>query len=133
MDTGNFRVQIFDANGGFLSAWGQVGRGLGQMARPRAIAVDQDNLVYLLDASFANMQVFDDSGQLLLPIGDRNAKDGPGVLASPSGVAVDETGRIYVVDQWLKKVEILRKLTRQEGQDILDGKQKKTILKQKKL
>ncbi|MBF0182573.1 MAG: hypothetical protein HQM03_21365 [Magnetococcales bacterium] len=103
------------------------------MARPRAIAVDQDNLVYLLDASFANMQVFDDSGQLLLPIGDRNAKDGPGVLASPSGVAVDETGRIYVVDQWLKKVEILRKLTRQEGQDILDGKQKKTILKQKKL
>lgn len=122
LDAGNFRVQVFDPDGQFLYKWGRVGHGLGQLARPRAITVDKDNLVYVLDGSFANLQIFDDKGQLLLPIGERSLKDGPGIFSSPSGVATDDTGRVYIVDQWLKKVEILRKLTPEEGKNILDGK-----------
>ncbi|MEO5331819.1 MAG: 6-bladed beta-propeller [Magnetococcus sp. YQC-5] len=122
LDAGNFRVQVFDRDGQFLYKWGRVGHGLGQLARPRAIAVDKDNLVYVLDGSFANLQIFDDKGQLLLPIGERSLKDGPGIFSSPSGVATDDTGRVYIVDQWLKKVEILRKLSPEEGKNILDGK-----------
>ncbi|HIJ83338.1 MAG: 6-bladed beta-propeller [Magnetococcales bacterium] len=122
LDSGNFRIQVFDRDGRFLKKWGKIGQGLGQFARPRAIAVDKDNLVYVLDGAFANLQVFNDQGQLLLPIGERSKADGPGTFAAPSGVATDETGRVYVIDQWLKKVEILRKLSETEGQKILDGK-----------
>lgn len=122
LDAGNFRVQVFDQDGKFLQKWGKIGRGLGQFARPRAIAVDKDNLVYVLDASFANVQIFNNQGKLLLPIGERSKTDGPGIFTSPSGIATDETGRVYILDQWLKKIEILRKLSVTEGQGVLDGK-----------
>lgn len=126
LDTGNFRVQIFDREGRFLSKWGKIGQGLGQFARPRSIAVDKDNHVYVLDGLFANLQVFDDQGNLLLPISEKGSQDGPGVFVSPSGVATDETGRIYIVDQFLKKVEILRKLSVDEGQKILANPDQKS-------
>lgn len=120
LDTGNFRVQLFDRDGQFLSKWGQVGQGLGQFARPRSIAVDKDNHIYVLDGLFTNLQVFNENGQLLIPISEKPGEDGPGVFVSPSGVAADETGRVYIVDQFLKKVEILRKLSEDEGKKILD-------------
>ncbi|MEO5376987.1 MAG: 6-bladed beta-propeller [Magnetococcus sp. DMHC-6] len=121
LDAGNFRVQIFDRDGKFLAKWGRLGRGIGQFARPRAIAIDKDNLIYVVDGAFANLQIFNDQGQLLLPIGEGSSTDGPATFASPSGVTVDEAGYVYIVDQWLRKVEILRKLTETEGKLVLNG------------
>ncbi|MBF0283665.1 MAG: 6-bladed beta-propeller [Magnetococcales bacterium] len=122
LDAGNFRVQIFDREGKFLAKWGKVGRGLGQFARPRALTVDRDSHVYVVDGSFVNVQVFNDAGQLLMPMGERGQVDGPGQFSSPFGIAADETGRIYIVDQWLGKVEVLRKLSEEEGQAMQAGK-----------
>jgi len=119
LDAGNFRVQAFSPDGQFLYAWGGVGAGFGKFARPRGIAVDEAGNVYVTDSKFGNFQVFNSKGQLLLPVGRWDAEDGPGHYSLIGGVAVDETNRIYVVDQRFKKVEVIRRLTEEEGQRIL--------------
>lgn len=119
LDAGNFRVQSFDLDGRFLHAFGSVGNGLGQFARPRGLAVDREGLVYVCDSAFCNVQVFRPDGALLLTTGSRAApRDSPGRYLLPAKVAVDETGRLYVVDQYLHKVEVIRRLTDAEGQRL---------------
>jgi len=119
LDAGNFRVQAFSPDGRFLYSWGGVGAGFGQFARPRGIAVDDDGKVYVTDAKFGNFQIFNPKGELLLAVGQWGAEDGPGRYSLIGGVAVDETNRVYVVDQRFKKVEVIRRLTEEEGQRIL--------------
>lgn len=119
LDAGNFRIQVFSPEGGFLRAFGGAGNGLGQLARPRGLALDAEGLIYVSDASFANVQVFDDQGNLLLPLGERDLDGGPGRFVLPAGLAVDETRRLFVVDQYLRKVEVLRRLSETEGRRLM--------------
>lgn len=122
LDTGNFRVQIFGKDGKFLRAWGNLGRSYGNFARPKGIGVDTDGNVYVTDAAFLNFQVFDKKGQLLLFIGGKGNKDKPGQYALPAGIAVDETNRVYVVDQYMKKVEVIRRLSKEESKKLAEEK-----------
>lgn len=121
LDAGNFRVQAFDRDGKFLRAWGKMGNNIGDLARPRGIAVDGEGNVYVTDATFANIQLFNPQGQLLLIIGSQSNTDRRGRYNLPGGVAVDETGRMYVVDQLFNKVEVIRRLTQEEGERMLKG------------
>ena len=81
--------------------------------------VDDEGNVYVSDTVFGNVQVFNSDGELLLAIGERSLEDGPGKFLLPAGVAVDETGRLYVVDQFFHKVEVIRRLTDEEGMRIV--------------
>lgn len=108
VDGGNFRVQIFDRAGKYLQSFGSVGKQLGNFARPKEIASDPDGNVYVVDAAFGNFQIFSAEGDLLMYIGERSDRDGPGRYTLPSGVYVDEDGRIYMVDQWFKKIDVFR-------------------------
>lgn len=108
VDGGNFRVQVFDAQGAFLKSFGSVGKQFGQFARPKEVAVGPDGNVYVVDAAFGNFQIFDAEGRLLLFIGDRAERDGPSKYMLPSGIYVDDDGRVYLVDQWFRKVEVFR-------------------------
>lgn len=119
LDAGNFRVQAFASDGRWLRAFGRVGSAPGEFARPRGIAVDPvGGNIYVSDANFCNVQVFDPGGQLLIALGARGGSDEPGRYALPAGVAVDETLRVYVVDQFFHKVEVLRALGEDEGRRI---------------
>lgn len=118
LDSGNFRVQAFDRDGRFLRAWGKAGSEFGNFARPRGIAVDGEGNVYVTDALYGNFQVFNPAGQLLLPVGRHGNSDKPGRYTLPGGIAVDETGRVYVVDQYFRKVEVIRRLSTEEGEHI---------------
>jgi DNA-binding beta-propeller fold protein YncE len=124
LDSGNFRVQAFDRDGKFLRSFGNPGKEFGNFARPRGIAVGDDGNIYVTDASFNNFQIFNPDGQLLLAIGQSSLESNPGRYGMLSGIAVDETGRVYVVDQLFKKVEVLRRLTDSEGQQMLKERQK---------
>ena len=108
VDSGNFRVQIFDRSGKFLKTFGTVGRQLGQFARPKEIAADPAGNVYVVDTAFGNFQVFNPEGELLMFVGNRSEEDGPARYMLPAGISVDEDGRIYMVDQWFRKVDIFR-------------------------
>ena len=117
VDSGNFRIQIFDLEGKFIKSFGEVGKQLGNFARPKEADVDKDGNLYVVDTAFGNFQIFSPEGELLLYVGERGGQDRPGQFTLPSGIAVDEDGRIYMVDQMFQKVDIFRpfKLGENEG------------------
>jgi DNA-binding beta-propeller fold protein YncE len=108
VDSGNFRVEVFDAEGKFVKTFGAVGRQGGQFSRPKEIAADTQGNIYVADSAFGNFQIFDKDGALLLDVGSRSNSDAPAKFMLPSGIAVDVDGRIYMVDQFFRKVEVFR-------------------------
>lgn len=109
VDSGNFRVQVFNPDGSFAAAFGSLGRHPGQFARPKGIATDGEGNIYVVDTAFGNVQIFNEAGQLLLFIGERAQVGSPGKYMLPAGIDIDEEGRIYLVDQFFRKVDIFRK------------------------
>lgn len=90
VDTGNFRVQRFTAEGKFVRSYGEVGSTPGSFARPKGIALDRAGRLYVVDAAFQNVQVFDNAGRLLLHFGERReAFDG---LSLPAALRIDYDG-----------------------------------------
>jgi len=108
LDSGNFRVQVFDQDGNFIRKFGQVGNRTGQFSRPKGIASDPDGNIYVADTSLANFQIFNAEGELLMFVGSRTNKSQPAGYMLPSGIDVDNDGRIYFVDQFFRKVDVYR-------------------------
>ena len=87
VETSNFRVQRFSAEGKPVRTYGSVGSTLGSFARPKGIAMDRAGRLLVGDAAFQNVQIFDNSGKLLLYFGQTEGRsDG---LNLPAGVSVD--------------------------------------------
>ncbi|MCE3015014.1 MAG: hypothetical protein ACK56W_01730 [Pirellula sp.] len=55
---GNHRVQKFDRDGNSVAIWGSVGRGLGELIDPWAVAVDSLERVYVVDSGNNRVQRF---------------------------------------------------------------------------
>lgn len=115
VDSGNFRIQKFDAQGKFLMAFGGVGAEFGKFSRPRSVALDAEGNIYVADAGFGNVQVFNAAGQLLMPLGGLSREPGPANYPLIASIAVDETNRLYVIDHYFKKIEVFRRLSDEEG------------------
>jgi uncharacterized protein (TIGR03663 family) len=60
-DTGNKRVQVFDANGNFIGQFGSSGNAQGQFNEPVGLAVDGAGNIYVADTWNMRIQVFDAS------------------------------------------------------------------------
>lgn len=87
VETGNFRVQRFTAQGEPVRTYGDVGTGPGRFARPKGIAIDRANRMFVGDAAFQNVQIFDGDGRVLMHFGDPG--EGFDGLVLPAGVAID--------------------------------------------
>ncbi|HEX6829165.1 MAG TPA: 6-bladed beta-propeller, partial [Burkholderiales bacterium] len=73
-DTMNNRVQVFSAEGEVISRkFGERGLYVGQMVRPKGVAVDEEGNVYVVESYYDHLLVFDRSGQFLLGIGGTGA------------------------------------------------------------
>jgi DNA-binding beta-propeller fold protein YncE len=107
-DTMNFRVQAMDLDGRPLARIGAMGANLGELARPKGVAVDTEGHVYVVDAAFNNFQIFDADGQLLLFVGRVGTQNGEFWL--PAGMHIDDDNRIYVVDQYNRRVQVFQYL-----------------------
>jgi len=53
-----YRIQKFDSNGTFLTAWGSAGSGDGQFNSPGGVAVEGGGSVYVADAGNYRIQKF---------------------------------------------------------------------------
>ena len=110
---------MLDADGTPLRAWGRAGNALGQFGLPRSIAVDRENLVYVSDAQFGNVQVFNDEGKLLMSIGRLSAQNRPGHYSLITGINLDARDYLYVLDQYNGKIEDFKKLSPAEREQKL--------------
>jgi DNA-binding beta-propeller fold protein YncE len=87
VETSNFRVQRFTAEGKPVRIYGEAGAEFGTFSRPKGIAIDRAGRLYVGDAAFENVQIFETNGRLLLYFGQ------PGERAEglnlPAGVTID--------------------------------------------
>ena len=129
VDSGNHRIQKFDAHGHFLAQWGGQGNGPGQFREPWGIAVADDGSVYVADTWNHRIQKFDSEGRFLLQWGTYGATEGTlgaaGVFWGPRDVAIDAEGNVYVTDTGNKRVQKFdpkgKFLGQWGGGGVLDG------------
>lgn len=120
-DTLNDRVEIFDADGNFLSTFGKNGDGPGYFARPKGIAVDGDGHIWVADAMQNQLQVFNREGQLLTYIGGPGHY--PGQFESLVGVAIDKNNRVFTSEQYPGRVQQFRYITDAEAEQLKKEKE----------
>jgi DNA-binding beta-propeller fold protein YncE len=104
----NFTIRVFDANGKYIRSQGQIGDVPGSFARPKGVALDSDQNLYVLDSIFGNFQIFDLKGQLLLYVGQEGSL--PGEFMLPSGIFIDRNDRIYISDTFNHRIQIYQYL-----------------------
>lgn len=118
-DTLNSRIQIFSGKGEYLRSFGRRGLYLGDLPRPKGVAVDQDENIYVVESYYDYLLVFNREGELLLPIGGTGY--GIGQFYLPSGVWV-ENNYVYVADTFNGRVMIFEYLGDRDGSDVtIDG------------
>ena len=86
-DTTNFRVQEFDASGGYVRSIGSLGGGLGNFTRPKGLSLDREGRIYVVDAAFENIQIFAPDGGALMSFGQPGR--GRANINLPSVVKID--------------------------------------------
>lgn len=105
-DTLNSRVQVFDADGNYVREFGRRGLFVGDLPRPKGVAVDDNGIVYVVESYYDHLLVFSDRGELLLPIGGTGS--GIGQFYLPAGVWTDHRNRIYVADAFNGRIMIFQ-------------------------
>jgi DNA-binding beta-propeller fold protein YncE len=113
-DTLNNRVEIFDADGKFISEFGKAGDGPGYFARPKGIAIDRDGHIWVTDEVQSRVQVFDRQGRLLIYFGQPGGF--PGQFGALYGIAADNrNNRIITSEQYPGRVQVFRYITDAEA------------------
>ncbi len=112
-DTLNDRVEIFDADGQFISEFGKAGDGPGFFTRPKGIAVDCDGHIWVVDEAQSRVQVFDREGRLLSYFGEVGPY--PGQFNAPYDVFIDKKSRVLVSEQFPGRVQLFQYVTDAEA------------------
>ena len=113
-DTLNDRVEVFDAEGAFIRAFGKNGDGPGEFTRPKGIAIDCDGHVWVADANLNRLQVFTPEGDLRLIVGGFGWL--PGQFQALAGIVIDKQNRVFTSEQYLGRVQMFRYVTNAEAQ-----------------
>lgn len=94
-DSFNFRIQKLTGEGEYIKEYGYPGATLGGFGRPKGLDLSPaDDLLYVVDASFENVQVFsEESTDLLLFFGTYG--NSPGSLYLPAALFVDTKNMEY--------------------------------------
>jgi DNA-binding beta-propeller fold protein YncE len=95
-DTGNKRLQKFDADGNPIGQWGGAGASAGQFLEPVGIAADEDGNLYVADTWNQRIQVFDKDFQFVRQWSVQAWVGEP--INNKPYLAVDAEGRVYTTD-----------------------------------
>jgi len=85
-DFGDFNVKKYSMEGSYLGVLGGYGNAPGRFTRPKGIALDREENIYVVDAAFENVQIFNASGELLMHFG--GAYKGSGAMWLPAAVEI---------------------------------------------
>ena len=85
----NARIVKFNKDGKFITAWGHMGKGPGEIDIPHAIAMDSKGRLFLADRNNSRLQIFDQNGKFI---------DEWRQFSRPSGLFITKDDRLYVAD-----------------------------------
>jgi len=105
-DTLNSRIQVLDMHGKMVTKFGQRGLYVGDLVRPKGVAVDNENNIYVIESLYDKLLVFDNQGRTLLSIGRTGKETGEFYL--PSGVWTDGHDQIYIADMFNGRITVLQ-------------------------
>jgi DNA-binding beta-propeller fold protein YncE len=108
-DDFNNRIEVFDADGEFISTFGKNGDGPADLERPKGIAVDCDGHVWVVDAAQNLVKVFNQQGRLLIYFGGQG--NYPGQFMGPWGITIDKSNRVIVSETFPGRVQVFRYVT----------------------
>ncbi|MFO1417928.1 MAG: SMP-30/gluconolactonase/LRE family protein [Methylotetracoccus sp.] len=118
-DYSNNRVQVFNANGGFLRKWGVYGNGdsrfqplsstvppfpQGHFYGPVNLAIDPCGDVFVSDYNNDRIQLFRSDGTFVTTWGWKGR--GAGQLDSPRAISIDYRGRVLVADRDNSRIQL---------------------------
>ncbi len=136
-DTWNHRIQKFDKDGNYVTAWGSFINLTDASAAadpdvqskfygPRGVAIGPDGNVYVTDTGNKRVSIFTPDGKFVREISsgvtpDRYAQQYPynkdGEMNEPIGIAVDKQGNVYVADSANHRIQVFE-LHRQVRQAV---------------
>ncbi len=99
----NDRIQVFSPEGKWLRQWGGHGYDPGEFMRPRAMAMDSRERIYVADSCNHRIQVFDTNGKLLNMWGTRGTA--PGEMSYPYDLAIGLDDALYVCEYGNSRVQ----------------------------
>jgi len=100
------RLNHHSADGKLLRQWGERGVSEGQLAQPRAVAVNSRGEIYVAEfGGSERVQRFDPTGKVLLGAWGAPG-DGPSQFNRPEGIAVDRKDRVFVADSCNHRVQV---------------------------
>ena len=105
-DTLNSRIQVLDTHGKMLKKFGQRGLYVGNLVRPKGVAVDSESNIYVIESLYDNLLIYDDQGRTLMALGGTGKSTGEFYL--PSGVWVDSNDQVYVADMFNGRITVLQ-------------------------
>ena len=112
----NYRIEIFDADGKFIRAFGKHGDGPGYFAMPKGVAVDSDGHIWVTDTMQNRVHLFSQEGDLLMYMG---AKQGamPGTFSGLQDVYIDDKRNlVFTSEVYPGRVQMFRYVTQDEAQ-----------------
>ena len=116
-DTLNDRVEVFDADGKFISAYGKNGDGPGYFARPKGVAIDSDGHIWVADGMQDRVQVFNQQWQLLIVFGGHGML--PGQFQGIVSIASDtKNNQIFTSEIYPGRVQQFRYVTDAEAETL---------------
>ncbi len=99
----NDRIQVFSPEGKWLRQWGGHGYELGEFLRPRALAIDENDRLFVADSCNHRIQVFDTQGKLLKSWGERG--HALGQMNYPYDLAIGPDHCLYVCEYGNHRVQ----------------------------
>ena len=101
-----FRVNHFSAEGKLVAQWGVQGTNAGQLAFPRAVAVNSHGEIYVSEYGLIErVQRFTARGEKFLS-SFGHAGTGPGEFNRPEGLFIDSQDRVYVADSCNHRIQV---------------------------
>jgi len=113
-DTLNDRVEVFDADGKFISTYGKNGDGPGYFSRPKGVAIDSDGHIWVADGMQDRVQVFNNEWQRLISFGGHGLL--PGQFQGLVGITIDKNNRVFTSEIFPGRVQQFRYVTDAEAE-----------------
>ena len=105
VDVINTRVQVLNPEGLFVAFIGGWGVEKGEFFRPKGVAIDRNNRVFVSDSYLGIIQIFDSNGEFFAVVGDPT-KNAPKKFKTPVGLFIDNNNRLYVVEMLANRVSV---------------------------
>jgi sugar lactone lactonase YvrE len=116
-DIGACKIHVFDTAMNYKQSLGETGYRPGQFTRPKGVCADKKGNIYVVDAAFENIQIFNSEGMLLMHFG--GTYKAPGGMWLPADVTIDY-GNLDYFTQYVDSsfnLEYLIFVTNQYGPD----------------